>query len=125
MSLVRIHALVAWLLVVAIAIQVFLAGAAISALGGSGSFVTHRDVGYSIGLIVLALLVTAIVARRPRREIGISALFLVLYVVQTSLPYARESVPAIAALHPVGALVLFAAALWYARGAWQASAASA
>ena len=51
----------------------------------------------------------------------ISVGLLVLYVVQTSLPYAKESIPWIAALHPVNALVLFALSIWYAWRAWQAS----
>lgn len=126
MSLFRIHALVAWALVAAIAIQVFLAGAAMTALGGSGSFKTHIDFGYTaIGIVVLLLLVSALVARRPRREVGMTAGLLALYVVQTSLPYARESIPAIAALHPVNALFLFALSAWYARRAWRASTAAA
>ena len=125
MSLFRVHALVAWAFVLAIVIQVFLAGAAILQLGGSGNFATHIEFGYTgIGIVVLVLLVSAFVARRPRREVGMVAGLLGLYIVQTSLPFARESVPAIAALHPVNALLMFALAAWYARRAWVASAAA-
>ena len=121
MSLLRVHAVVAWAFVITIAVQVFYAGAAITALGGSGSFRTHIDFGYTVvGIAALAVLVTAIVARRPRREVGIAAGLLVLYVVQTSLPYAKGSLPWVAALHPVNALLLFALAGWYALRAWRA-----
>jgi hypothetical protein len=124
MSLVRVHALVAWLFVATIVIQVFLAGAAIANLGGTGAFGTHIEFGYTwIGIAVLVLLVTAFLARRPRREMGYVAAILVLYIVQTMLPLAKESIPAIAALHPVNALFLFGVAAWYARRAWGASAA--
>ena len=121
MNLLRIHAIAAWAFVITIVIQVFYAGAAITALGGSGSFRTHIDFGYSaVGIAALAVLVTAFLARRPRREIGIVAGLVLLYGVQTSLPYAKVDLPWVAALHPVNALLLFALAAWYARRAWHA-----
>jgi hypothetical protein len=49
---------------------------------------------------------------------------LVLYIVQTMLPYAKTSAPWIAALHPVNALFLFGIATWYVRGAWRDRAAA-
>ncbi len=116
----QIHALAAWLFVASIVIQVFLAGAAIANLGGSGDFKTHIEFGYTVvGLIALAVVLTAVAARVGRREIGISFGLLVLYVVQTALPQFRASVPALAALHPVNAMLLFALAVWYARRAWR------
>ena len=124
MSRYRVHAALAWAFVATIVIQVFLAGAALSNLGGSGNFTTHIDFGYYVvGIAALAVLVSALVARRPRREVGISAGLFVLYIIQTSLPQAKGSIPAIAALHPVNALLLFGVAVWYARSAWRASAA--
>ena len=122
MALLRVHAAAAAIFVVAILVQVFLAGLAIANLGGSGTFSTHIEFGYTwIGLAALALLVTAIAARRPRRDIGIALALLVLYVVQTVLPSFRASTPWVAALHPVNALFLFALAAWYARRAWRAT----
>jgi hypothetical protein len=118
----RLHAAVAALFVVVIVVQVFLAGAALANLGGSGNFATHIEFGYTwIGLAVLAVLLTALAARRPRREVGIALGLLVLYVVQTVLPSFRSSAPWVAALHPVNALFLFALAAWYARRAWRAA----
>ena len=122
MVLERLHAAVAALFVVAIVVQVFLAGAALANLGGSGNFATHIDFGYTwIGLAALALLITALVARRPRREVGITVALIVLYVVQTVLPGFRSSTPWVAALHPVNALFLFGLAAWYARRTWRAA----
>ncbi|HEX5588917.1 MAG TPA: DUF6220 domain-containing protein [Candidatus Limnocylindrales bacterium] len=113
-----VHAGVAWLFVLAILVQVFLAGTAIVNLGGSGNFATHIDFGYTvIGILALAVLIAAIAARAGRRDIGIAFGMLVLYVVQTSLPYARSSIPEIAALHPVNALLLFGLAVIVARRA--------
>ena len=122
MVLERVHVAAAALFVVAIVVQVFLAGAAIANLGGSGNFETHIGFGYTwIGLAALALLVTALVARRPRRDIGIVAAIFVLYIVQTALPTFKTSAPSVAALHPVNALFLFTLAAWYARRAWRAA----
>jgi hypothetical protein len=118
----RVHAAAAGLFVVAIIVQVFLAGAALANLGGSGNFETHIEFGYTgIGIAALAVLLTAVAARRPRREIGFVLGLVALYVVQTILPNFRESASWVAALHPVNALFLFALAAWYARRTWRAS----
>ncbi|HEX5824742.1 MAG TPA: DUF6220 domain-containing protein [Candidatus Limnocylindrales bacterium] len=122
MVLLRLHAAAAVVYVAAIVLQVFFAGTAIANLGGSGDFATHRDFGYTwIGLSAFAVFVTALVARRPRADVGISAGLLLLYIVQTILPNMRASAPWMAALHPVNALFLFALAAWYARRALRAA----
>jgi hypothetical protein len=116
MVLSRVHAAAAVLFVAAIVVQVFLAGAALANLGGSGNFATHIEFGYTwIGIAAALLVVTALIARRPRRDVGIAVGLLLLYIVQTVLPSFRASVPAVAALHPVNALLLFGLAAWYAR----------
>lgn len=117
----ELHALAAWVFVGTIVVQVFLAGAAIANLGGSGRFDTHIDFGYTaVGLASLAVLVTAAAARLPRREVGIAFGLLVLYIVQTALPQFRGSIAVLAALHPVNAMLLFGLGTWYARRAWRA-----
>ena len=122
MMLVRLHLVAAVVFVAAVVAQVFLAGLAIANLGGSGDFGTHIEFGYTgIGLAALFLVVTALVARRPRGDIGISLGLLGLYIVQTLLPSFKASVPWVAALPPVNALLLFGVAAWYARRTWQVS----
>ena len=122
MILQRVHVAAAILFVAAIVAQVFLAGAAIASLGGSGNFATHIEFGYTgIGIAAALLVVTALLARRPRRDVGIAVGLLLLYIVQTILPTFKTSTPALAALHPVNALLLFAVAAWYARRTWQAA----
>ena len=122
MVLRQVHVAAAVVFVAVILVQVFLAGAALPNLGGSGDFATHRDVGYSlVALASLAVIVTALLSRRPRREVLIAVGMLGLYVVQTLLPLARSSASWVAALHPVNALLLFGVAAWYARQAWRAA----
>jgi hypothetical protein len=120
MLLLRLHVAAAVLLVAAIVVQVFLAGAAIANLGGSGDFASHREFGYTwVGLASLAVVLTALAARRPRSDVGIVIGVLALYIFQTMLPNARASAPWVAALHPVNALFLFSIAAWYARRMWR------
>jgi hypothetical protein len=115
----QVHAWMAWAFVAAIVIQVFLAGLAIPQLGGNGSFATHRDFGYLIGLLALLLLIAAVLAGAGRRRISQAAGLLGLYVIQSTLPYMDPGLPAAAALHPVNALVMFGLGLWYARSVWR------
>jgi hypothetical protein len=116
-SLIRqVHAGVAWLLVASIVVQVWLAGLAIPQLGGNGSFATHRDVGYAIGLVTLVLFVSALLSGLGRRRILQSLGILGLYIVQSSLPY--TGIAPIEALHPVNAALMFLVSLVYARTVW-------
>jgi hypothetical protein len=115
----RLHAAAAVIWVAAIIVQVYLAGQAIANLGGSGDFSTHISVGYTIGIVQLVVVFTAIAARLPRRDIGITIGVLALYVVQTLLPAAKDGAAWVAALHPLNAMVLFVVSIWYARHAWQ------
>jgi Family of unknown function (DUF6220) len=115
----QVHAAVAWLLVGAIVVQIWLAGSAIPQLGGNGNFGTHRDVGYLIGLVTLVLLLTAVPSGLGRRRIGQSAGLLVLYVIQSSLPYLDPGLSAAAALHPVNAVLMVGLAFLYARAVWR------
>lgn len=120
MSIARqANAWLAWLIVAAILVQVWLAGSAIPQLGGNGNFMNHQSFGYLIGLLFLVQLVVAVLARPGRRTVGIAAGLLVLYVIQSSLPYMDPGLPAVAALHPVNALVMFGVQIWYARQAWR------
>ncbi len=115
----QVHAFVAWAFVASVVVQVFLAGLAIPQLGGRGSFETHREFGYLIGLLTLIVVLAAIAARAGRRRILQAAGLLVLYVVQSSLPYMDPALPLAAALHPVNALVMFGLGVLYARQVWR------
>jgi uncharacterized protein DUF6220 len=110
-----VYAGLAWLFVAAIVFQVFLIGLA---LFDEPSYrQTHAGVGFLIFFVVLALLIAALVARPGRRDVGLVALLVVLYVVQVSLPGFRTDYPAIAALHPVNALLMFGVGVYVARSA--------
>ena len=111
-----LHVATGWLFVLVIAIQVLLAGAAITNLGGSGNYSLHVDFGHGvIGVVALALVVTSVVGGVPRRDSAICFGLLLLYFVQAVLPAFASVIPIVAALHVLNALFLFAGAAWYAR----------
>lgn len=111
-----LHVVTSWLFVLVIGVQVFLAGAAMTNLGGSGDFALHITFGHTaVGLAALAVVVTAVIGGMPRRDTAIAFGLLLLYFVQSALPALRELVPMLAALHTLNALLLFGAAVWYAR----------
>lgn len=115
-----VHAIAAWAFVLAIGVQVFLAG--MFSFGANEFRSTHVEFGYTaVGLATLVLLVTALLARPGRSQLGWVTLAVALYVVQTILPLLRTASVAIAALHPVNALLLFGVAVIVARRAMAAA----
>jgi hypothetical protein len=107
-----VHVGAAWLFVAGVLVQGYLAGQALTQLGGNGDFEAHRSIGFTImGILALVVLLAALVGRLPRTHVGLSVLLLILYVVQTSLPGMAGSSPAVAALHPVNAMVLLGLAV--------------
>lgn len=116
MSALRIaFVAVAWLFVACVVIQVFLAGLGVFA--GAANFNLHRDFGYTFGWLTVVMLVLALAGRLGRRWIGLSALLLVLFAMQSVFVAFRADLPAAAALHPVNALAIFYVAQLVARGA--------
>lgn len=112
-----IHLVVAGLLVVGLFVQFFLAGMGI--FSGPAEFATHRDVGFTLTLLPLVLVVTAIVGRMGRWQAIVAAVMLVQFILQSVLVLQRDSVPAVAALHPVNGVLILLFATWLARDAWR------
>lgn len=105
--------LVAWLFVVCLFIQFFLAG--LGVFDGAVAFLTHRQFGYTFGWLTLVMLILAVVGRMGRRMISLTALILVLFALQSVFVAVRADYPAIAALHPVNGVVLLLVAITVAR----------
>jgi hypothetical protein len=105
-----LYLIAAWLFPVAILIQVFLVG--LSLFTGQAYWSTHRDVGHSLAVLPLLLVILAYLGRLPRSEKLLIWLLFGVYLVQAEVFAAiRDSVPLLAAFHPVLALVLFALAI--------------
>jgi membrane-bound metal-dependent hydrolase YbcI (DUF457 family) len=100
----------AWLFPAAILIQVFLVG--LSLFTGQAYWSTHRDVGHSLAVLPLLLVILAYLGRLPRSEKLLIWLLFGVYLIQAEFfASIRDSVPLLAAFHPVLAVVLFALAI--------------
>ena len=120
--LAALHAITASLLVVGLVLQVFLAG--LGVFDDPTFFLTHRDTGYTLELWAFVVLVVAALARAGRKQIGMAAAILGLFVVQSILVAMRESAPAVAALHPVNGFLILLLSIELARRAWDIARAS-
>jgi hypothetical protein len=109
---------VAGLLAVGAIIQVFLAG--LGVFDDASAFTTHRDVGYTLSLLPIVMAVLALVGGLPRRFAGLSALLFVLFILQSVFVAMRESMPAVAALHPLNGFLILAISIVLAWQSWQA-----
>lgn len=96
---------VAWLFVGAVIAQVFFAGVG---LFGAGDMRLHVEFGWGVAYLPVLVLLLAWPARAGRGTVWLCvALFVMGTVVQPSLPGLRDQVPAVAALHPPNALLVF------------------
>lgn len=100
----QIHLWLARLLLMGFVIQVYLATAPL--FGVPVTFQYHRMLGYALTSLVILLLVLAVAGRLGRTWIGLSALLVVLILVQVMLPSLRGRISWIAGLHAVNALAL-------------------
>jgi hypothetical protein len=109
-------ALAAGLYSLCLIVQIFLAG--LGVFDSPAAFETHRNFGYTIGLLTLVLVVLSLVGRGPRILIGLSVLTVVLMALQSVFVAMRQSNPTIAALHPVNGVLLLIVSLLLTRKAW-------
>ncbi len=111
-----VHAVIAWLVVAGLIVQVWLAGRGV--FEPPSGFTTHRDLGYTLGLIPIVLLVLGAVGGMGRRMAILAAVIFGLVIVQSLLVMVRTSSPAIAALHPVNGFLILLVAVILARESW-------
>ena len=112
------YAILAWAFVIGLTVQVFLAGMAM--FGGAADFEAHIGLGWLLHLVPLLILAAAALSRAGRRHFTWAlALAAVVFLVPLFV-LARVGAPAIAALHPVSALVAFWLAVVVARHSLEA-----
>jgi len=111
----------AWLFVACVLVQFFLAGLGVFA--GASNFELHRTWGYTFAYVLILMVIAGLVGRMPRAAWTAPLGVMVLFALQSVFVALRTSAPVIAALHPVNAVAIFAAAWWIARSsaAWQSS----
>ena len=111
-----IHLVLAWLLVAGLVVQIFLAGLGVFA--GASSFALHRNWGYVLEGLPFFMAITASLGRLGRWHVIVAVVIFALFFVQSFLVLARDSVPAVAALHPVNGFLIAWLAVGVARDAW-------
>lgn len=108
----------AWLFAAGILSQVFLIG--LSLLGGQPSWQTHIGLGHGLAIAPLLMIVCAYLGRLPRPMKPLTWLALVVYVLLADVViFLRGSLPLVAALHPVLAVLLFGVVGFLAVQAWR------
>jgi hypothetical protein len=108
-------AVVAWLFVACILIQVFLAG--LGVFDRPAAFTTHREFGYLFGWLIPVMIGLGIAGDVPRRFYAWMAIVAVQFILQSVLVALRSDFSAVAALHPVNGVVMLVMALVLAREA--------
>ena len=107
-----LHLLLAIVIATGVFVQVYLIGAYIFG-AGSGALDAHESIGFTIHGLELLLLVVALVAWLPRADVGLS---LTLAIVGTAqVAFASSTGAWVAALHPLGALIVLTLAALLAR----------
>jgi len=105
--------IVAWVLVGCLVVQFFLVG--LDLFEAMGESELHRDFAYIYGWLTPVLVLLATVAGLPRRVLLPTVALLALYAIQTYLPTIADTLPRIAALHAINALLVFWLAVQVAR----------
>jgi len=113
-----IHLVAIWLFVACCFVQVFLAG--LGVFQDPAQFEAHRNFGYTFGLLVFVILIAAIIGRLGRVQVGLAALLVVQFILQSVFVAMRESTPSVAALHPVNGFLIILVAIYSGRLAWLA-----
>lgn len=99
----------AWLFVAGVIYQVLLAGMGLFDPGAD--FKPHIELGYSLGLAPILVLVAGALGRVGAPLLMWTGALAVLAFVQSILPSLRNDAPLVAALHPVNAMLIFWLAL--------------
>ena len=101
-------AAITWLFVLGVVVQTLYAGLGFFSAEG---FEVHVTLGYLLHLVPILVIATAALGRAGRTTLLWCLALLVSVGVQPFLPALRDSVPLLAALHPVNALLIFGIAV--------------
>jgi mercuric ion transport protein len=111
-----VYSVIAWLFVVGVLTQVFLAGMVVVAV--QLPWDAHITLGHSLSAPLLLMLVSMYLGRLPGSMKRLTWLLFGVYILQADvLIFLRASAPVLSAFHPVLALVDFALGLTLARRA--------
>jgi len=112
-----VFAVAAWLFLVGVLVQVFLAGVGVFELA---DWTAHAGLGWALGSAPILLVLFALVAGVGRSTVLLTVALMIAAIIQPELAAARREAPVVAALHPVNALLVFWLAWVVARRATEA-----
>lgn len=93
----------AWLYLAGLLLVLYLVG---RGLFESERFMNqHGELGFLLGLLPMLMLVLGLPAGLSRGQLGLVALLLALHLLQVNLPTQRQTLPWLAALHPLNAVL--------------------
>ncbi len=99
------------LFLLGVIVQVYLSG--LAAVARTTGWTAHIELGHTLALPLILMLILMYIARLPRAVKGQTWLLFLVYVLQADVVIiVKRQAPFLAALHPVLALVDFALALW-------------
>jgi hypothetical protein len=108
----------AWLFLLGVAVQVFLAGMVVVAM--RMTWEGHVGLGHMLAGPLLFMVISMFIGRMPGSVKRLTLLLLVVYILQADvIIFLRGQAPVVSALHPVLALIDFALAWALARQAWR------
>jgi cytochrome bd-type quinol oxidase subunit 1 len=114
-----VYMVILWAFIAGLLLQFFFAG--LSIFVGPTCWETHVAFGRGFVVTTALLVLLALAGRLPRRQIVMTAIFILLHVLQIlliELP-GRLGAFAVSALHPVNAAVMLGLAIVLARRAWK------
>ncbi len=112
------YLVLACLFAVGILAQVFLVG--LSLLGGRPSWSAHFGLGHTLGILPILMIILAYLGKAPRPLKPLTWVGFATYILLADVVvFLRGSLPFVAALHPVLAIVLFAVVATLAVRAWK------
>ena len=113
-----IYAVVVSIFAIGILTQVYLVG--LSLLGRRPSWDAHINLGHTLGAAALLMIVLAYLGKLPYPMKPLSWVAFVTYVLLADIViFMKDSTPAVAALHPVLAVLLFGVVGYLTVRAWR------
>ena len=101
-----VYLLFVWLFIIGVLVQVFLAG--MEVVSRQPGWIPHTTLGHLLSFPLVVMLVTMYLGQLPGPMKRLTWLLFVVYLLQADvLIFMRDSVPLLAAFHPVVALVDF------------------
>jgi hypothetical protein len=117
-TLVRnLIAVVAWGFVVAVVVQVYLAG--LGVFRNPQNFELHVTFGHILEIVAIAMLVLLLVVRASRGQVVLAAVLTLLVIGQNVFIQVRGANPEFAALHAVNAVLILVVSIILAQRTWR------